>query len=55
MQRLRAFVAAFRHLKNRITIFAALPVASLDRVSLRARLTEIGQGEGATSRRPDVA
>jgi hypothetical protein len=36
-------------------IFAALPVASLDRVSLQARLTEIGHGEGATSRRPDVA
>jgi protein-tyrosine-phosphatase len=55
MQRLAAFVAAFRHLKNRITIFAALPVASLDRVSLQARLTEIGQGAGATTRRPDVA
>ena len=55
IERLAAFVAAFRHLKNRITAFAALPVASLDRVSLQARLTEIGQGEGATSRRPDVA
>ena len=55
VQRLAAFVAAFRHLKNRITAFAALPVSSLDRVSLQARLTEIGQGEGATSRRPDVA
>ena len=55
IQRLTAFVAAFRYLKNRITTFAALPVASLDRVSLQTRLTEIGQGEGATSRRPDVA
>ena len=55
VQRLAAFVAAFRHLKNRIIAFAALPVASLDRVSLQARLTEIGHGEGATSRRPDVA
>jgi arsenate reductase len=55
MQRLTAFVAAFRHLKNRITAFAALPVGSLDRVSRQARLREIGQGEGATSRRPDVA
>jgi arsenate reductase len=55
VQRLAAFVAAFRHLKNRITAFAALPVSSLDRVSLQARLTEIGQSEGATSRRPDVA
>ena len=55
MQRLTAFVGAFRHLKNRITAFAALPVATLDRVSLQARLTEIGHAEGATSRRPDVA
>jgi arsenate reductase len=55
MQRLAAFVAAFRYLKNRITTFASLPVASLDRVSLQARLTEIGQAEGATRRRPDVA
>jgi arsenate reductase len=55
MQRLAAFVAAFRYLKNRITVFAALPVASLDRVSLQAGLTEIGQAEGATRRRPDVA
>jgi arsenate reductase len=54
MQRLAAFVATARQLKNRITAFAALPVASLDRISLQARLTEIGQGEGATSR-PVVA
>jgi arsenate reductase len=55
VQRLAAFVAAFRHLKNRVNAFAALPVASLDRVSLQARLTAIGQAEGATNSRPDVA
>jgi arsenate reductase len=55
VQRLAAFVAAFRHLKNRFTALAALPVTSLDRVSLHARLTKIGHGEGATRRRPDVA
>jgi len=38
-----------------MTAFAALPVSSLDRVSLQARLTEIGQGAGTTTRRPDVA
>lgn len=54
MQRLAAFVATARHLRNRIAAFAALPVASLDRISLQARLTEIGQGEGATNR-PVVA
>jgi arsenate reductase len=55
MQRLAAFVAAFRHLRNRIGAFAALPVASLDRVSLQARLSAIGRAEGASARRPDVA
>lgn len=54
MQRLAAFVATARQLKNRIAAFAALPVASLDRIALQARLTEIGQGEGATNR-PVVA
>ena len=55
MEQLTAFVSAFRHLKNRVAAFAALPVSSLVRVALQARLTAIGQGEGATSRRPDVA
>lgn len=48
-----AFVTAFRQLKNRIAAFAALPVASLDRMTLDARLREIGRMEGAT--RPDGA
>lgn len=48
-----AFVTAFRQLKNRIGAFAALPVASLDRMTLDARLREIGRMEGAT--RPDGA
>lgn len=46
-----AFVAAFRHLRNRISAFAALPVASLDKASLRAKLVEIGKSDGATSPR----
>jgi arsenate reductase len=48
-----AFVTAFRHLKNRVAAFAALPLASLDRLTLDARLREIGRMEGAT--RPDRA
>jgi arsenate reductase len=51
----RAFVQAFKYLRNRIGAFLALPLASLDAVSLRTRLREIGHGEGATTRRPDVA
>jgi arsenate reductase (thioredoxin) len=50
-----AFVAASRHLKNRITIFTSLPLRSIDRLSLGMKLREIGRGEGATTSRPDVA
>ncbi|WP_295843873.1 arsenate reductase ArsC [Tardiphaga sp.] len=50
-----AFVAALRYLKNRINIFTSLPLGSIDRMSLGARLREIGQAEGTTSSRPGVA
>jgi arsenate reductase len=50
-----AFAAAFRYLRNRISVFTALPLRSLDSVSVGARLREIGQGEDSTSRHPDVA
>lgn len=45
-----AFVSAFRYLKNRISPFIALPLASLDSLSLKASLREIGQAEGASRR-----
>lgn len=45
----RAFVTAFRYLKNRILAFTAIPIDRLDRLKLSARLTEIGGMEGATS------
>ena len=44
----RAFNAAFKLLRNRISTFVALPIASLDRLSLSNRLREIGELEGAT-------
>lgn len=50
-----AFSTTLRYMKLRISAFAALPVASLERLSLTAKLREIGQMEGSTSRRPDVA
>ena len=50
-----AFVTAQRYLKNRISAFLALPMASLDQVSLSAKVREIGQQAGATSPRPEVA
>ena len=56
-----AFADAYRFLHNRISIFVNLPIASLDKLRLQARLHEIGALEGATSRaqtttsRPDAA
>jgi arsenate reductase (thioredoxin) len=47
-----AFVAAFRYLKNRISIFMSLPLRSIDRLSLGTRLREIGKLEGSTSPHP---
>lgn len=51
----KAFVAAFRYTRNRIAVFTALPVASLDKAALGTKLREIGRSEGAISPRPDVA
>jgi protein-tyrosine-phosphatase len=46
----RAFVTAFKYLRNRISLFTSLPIASLSRLALAARLHEIGRLEGATSK-----
>lgn len=46
----QAFREAYRLLYRRIELFAALPVRGLDELTLRAKLREIGQGEGATDR-----
>jgi arsenate reductase (thioredoxin) len=43
----RAFVQAFKFLRNRISPFLALPLSSIDKLSLRQRLREIGRLEGA--------
>jgi arsenate reductase len=47
LEKERAFVLAFRYLRNRITIFNALPIKRLDRLALSAKLREIGEREGA--------
>jgi arsenate reductase len=44
----RAFVQAFKFMQNRISVFLALPLASIDKLSLANRLREIGHLEGAT-------
>jgi arsenate reductase len=44
-----AFKDAYRMLNQRIGIFAALPLRSLDRLSLQKKLRDIGRMEGATA------
>jgi arsenate reductase (thioredoxin) len=48
LQKETAFLEAFRYLKNRITAFTSLPLASIDRMSLGTRLRDIGRLDGAT-------
>lgn len=50
-----AFVTAFRYMRNRISVFAALPIESLEKAALTTKLREIGQSEGASSPRPSAA
>jgi arsenate reductase (thioredoxin) len=45
-----AFRDAYRMLHQRIAVFAALPIRSLDDLSLKAKLKEIGRMEGATGK-----
>ncbi|WP_426131858.1 hypothetical protein [Pararhizobium sp. PWRC1-1] len=42
-------------MKLRIAAFAALPVESLEHLSLTAKLHDIGQMEGTSTQRSDVA
>jgi arsenate reductase len=54
-QKEAAFVSAFRYLKNRISLFTALPFAAIDAMALGTKLRDIGRSEGSTSNRPQVA
>ena len=46
----QAFADAYRMLNQRIGIFNALPIASLDRLTLQSRLRDIGRSRGATAK-----
>jgi protein-tyrosine-phosphatase len=46
----QAFADAYRMLNQRIGIFTALPIASLDQLTLQSRLREIGRSSGATAK-----
>jgi arsenate reductase len=43
-----AFEDAYRYMRNRIAAFISLPLASIDRMTLGAKLKAIGQGDGST-------
>ncbi len=49
VQREAAFVTAFKYLRNRITVFTALPMRSISTMALQAKLREIGRMEGSSS------
>ena len=55
IQKEAAFVTAFRYLKNRISVFTALPLKNLDTIALGTKLRDLGRSEGATSPRPSAA
>jgi protein-tyrosine-phosphatase len=48
-----AFREAYRMLHQRIAVFAALPIRSLDQLTLQGKLREIGRMTGATRQIPD--
>jgi len=49
------FVLAARYLKNRISVFANLPLESLDKRSIAVRVREIGAMPGVSKARREVA
>lgn len=48
LEKRAAFNEAFRFLRNRIGAFVNLPIKSVDKLSLGAKLREIGRMDGAT-------
>jgi len=46
----QAFSDAYRMLSRRIDLFTALPLSSLDALTLQHRLREIGRSQGATAK-----
>jgi arsenate reductase (thioredoxin) len=50
-----AFLDAYRMLMRRIELFVTLPIEMVDQMTVRSRLREIGQIEGATFPRSNVA
>lgn len=50
-----AFEDALRYMRNRVSAFVNLPLASIDKLSLNTRLQGIGRMDGSTLKAPQVA
>lgn len=50
----RAFVQAAKYMRNRISTFLSLPLASIDQMALRHRLRDIGRLEGSTASKAEA-
>ena len=50
LEKNNAFRDAANYLRRRIEVFAALPLATIDRMSLQSKLEGIGKLEGATDK-----
>ena len=50
LEKINAFRDAANYLRRRIEVFAALPLATIDRMSLQSKLKGIGKLEGATDK-----
>ena len=48
IQKEAAFVTAFKYMRNRISLFLALPLETLDHLAVSSHLSEIGKTEGAS-------
>jgi len=55
IQKEATFVSAFRYMKNRIGLFTALSLGSIDAMALGTKLRDIGNSKGSTSGHPRVA
>ena len=51
LERERAYVTAFRQMKQRISLFTMLPLAGLERATLTAKVREIGHAGASSSAR----
>ena len=54
-ERRLAFADTLRMLSQRIDIFCSLPLASIDKLTLKQRLDEIGQSQGVAAQAPSDA